>query len=253
MKKVFANWTYTPKDYFKEEILIKEKAYSITIKDGKVELIVKSIEKDDVIEIHSRYNGLVESFFMVELFNKRKTYELRVSSLKSQNEDGTFSLYLRPKSAKFIFTPSLKVSFKKFDKDGNIVVDSEETKKKKQVEFLKSLQSAINKDDKILDLFTSYKNSISDQDDELVHLYEIRDGLHSYFGSHANAVNALNLDATLWRDFGRLCNDPNLLQGRHRGKKLSKLRNATEEELKSARELAIKMIKSFITHLNNKE
>ena len=251
MKKVFANWTYTPKDYFKEEIKIDENDYSLKIFEGTVELVIKNVEDNDAAETHSKYSEFIESFFMNELFKKRYLYEIKPSTLNSKNDDGSVTIYLKPKRNSISVTFSSEVTWTKYDKDGNVITDSEEEKKKKQIDLLKKLQNALNKDELIKGLFESFKNSIKDPDNELVHLYEIRDAIQVHFGSKKNAVTELKITTKEWSDIGRLCNELPLLQGRHRGQKRAQIRNASRDELKLARELSLKLIESCIEYFNS--
>lgn len=250
MKKVFANWTYKPKDFFTDSIFVEEADYIISIKDGKVELIVEAADDDEVSDTHSKYEYLIESFFMRALLNKRMDYELKVSTLKSKNDDGSSTIYMKMNPIKVSLTTSI-VKLGILDEDGNEIIDDEEYKKRKQYELLEKLQKALNKTELLKGLFDSYKNSIKDPENELVHLYEIRDGLHRYFGSNSNSISALGMTAKEWNDLGRLCNGLPLNEGRHRGLYLDQLRDATKEEMKIAREISIKMIEAFIQYLSN--
>lgn len=250
MKKVVAKWTYTPNDYFDTEILIENENQSITIKDGVIELKLSESDDADVSETHSKYIGYVESFLMVGLLNKRKNYELRASTLTSTNADGSVSTFVKLTPASSTIEVALKISYRKMDKDGNVIFDSIEEEKKKQVELLNKIQTALNKDPLVKGLFESYKNSISDPENELVHIYEIRDALQNHFRSKSKALEKLNLTTKEWSDFGTICNEKPLKEGRHRGQMKGKLRNASKEELKLAREISIKMINAFIDYLN---
>ena len=91
---------------------------------------------------------------------------------------------------------------------------------------------------------------MSDPDDELVHLYEIRDALSTKFGSEKAARNALKISYDNWSRFGQLCNDEPLRQGRHRGKKYE-ARDATNAELSEARRIAQAMIEGYLRYLDS--
>lgn len=252
MKKVIANWTYTPKDYLEDETLVEESGYAINIKDGDVELVINEEDETNVSETHSKYSDLVESFFMNELLNKRQAYELKASTLKFVGEDGSISHFLKVKRANVSIEFATELSFKKLDKDGKVIYDSKEEKKKRQAELLIKLQNALHSDELVKGLFESYKNAITDPDNELVHLYEIRDALLNRFGSKAEALKILSIEGNDWSDLGRICNELPLKEGRHRGQMKGKLRNASKEELKLAREISLKMIESSIDYVNKK-
>ena len=88
-----------------------------------------------------------------------------------------------------------------------------------------------------------------DPDNELVHLYEIRDGLSKRFGDERAAKSALGIAPSAWSRIGQLCNDEALRQGRHRGKSVGGLRDATDAELMEARGIARSMIESYLQYL----
>jgi hypothetical protein len=94
-------------------------------------------------------------------------------------------------------------------------------------------------------MLMSYSRSISDPSDEFVHLYEIRDALSTYYGSDQNARAALNISYSQWQRFGVLTSVTPLEQGRHRGKNMSSLRTASNEELEKARSIARNWIVAF--------
>lgn len=54
-----------------------------------------------------------------------------------------------------------------------------------------------------------------------------------------------------WGKLGELANGPALKQGRHRGKNSGNLRNATAEELKTARIIAKDMIHQYLRYIED--
>ena len=88
-----------------------------------------------------------------------------------------------------------------------------------------------------------------DPDNELVHLYEIRDALQDKFGGKNPACYELGLNLVDWGRLGDLAN--NRKQGRHRGQQVGALHDATNEELNEARTIARKMILGYLEFLEN--
>lgn len=88
-----------------------------------------------------------------------------------------------------------------------------------------------------------------DSNNELVHLYEIRDALSVKFGGETSARAALAITSSQWSRLGQLCNIEPLRQGRHRGKTSGALRDASEAELTEARGIARAMIEAYLQHL----
>jgi hypothetical protein len=83
-----------------------------------------------------------------------------------------------------------------------------------------------------------------------VHLYEIRDALSQHFGGGSAATAALQISSAQWSRLGQLSNNEPLTQGRHRGKQLGVLRDATNAELTEARDIARAMIESYLAYLH---
>jgi len=99
-------------------------------------------------------------------------------------------------------------------------------------------------------MLRSYDASVRDPNNELVHLYEIRDALSAKFGGENSARTALAITSTQWSRLGQLCNQEPLRQGRHRGKTGEALRDANEGELAEARGIARAMIEAYLQHLD---
>jgi len=93
---------------------------------------------------------------------------------------------------------------------------------------------------------------VNDPNNELVHLYEIRDTLSKKFGGENAACQALNISAAQWSRLGQLANNEPLRQGRHRGKNPGALRDATEAELTEARDITRQFVEAFLEYLERK-
>jgi hypothetical protein len=65
---------------------------------------------------------------------------------------------------------------------------------------------------------------------QFVRLYQIRDALVKRFGSERDAKEALGVTTSDWKFYGQMANDEPVVEGRHRGKSLGPLRNATTDE-----------------------
>lgn len=132
---------------------------------------------------------------------------------------------------------------------GRAVVDTKRDRVEKKVE-LAELAAAHASDHVLASMLRSFDTAVRDPDNELVHLYEIRDALVARFGTEAAARTAIKLDKKRWSTLGRLCNDEPLKQGRHRGSKPAvPLRDATEGELSEARDIARAMIEAYARSL----
>ena len=90
-----------------------------------------------------------------------------------------------------------------------------------------------------------------------MHLFDIVEALRTRFdGGNRDIKNRQGLDTDHYTDlnkFGHLANDAPVRQGRHPGKKVGQLRDATEEERKVARQVARQLIFGYLQHIDKKE
>ncbi len=176
---VVLEWTFSPPDYFETPIEILRDDYTMIIADGKAEAKIDSAIYDANPSMRAALrNALNYQFLAFQLFSHRK-YELSNSTII---RDG-FKEYILECGTATIKLTCGAVDFKKWDKDGNVVVDT----KRDRIEEKKRLADLINRhqaDDKVLGLLLqSYYASRRDPNNELVHLYEIRDALSSKFAA----------------------------------------------------------------------
>jgi hypothetical protein len=133
--------------------------------------------------------------------------------------------------------------------DGNIIADS----KRDRIERKKSLAELVSvhraSDGLLAAMLRSYSAGVRDPNNELVHLYEIRDALSVKFGGDNSARAAIAITASQWSRLGQLCNNDPLRQGRHRGKTGEALRDASEGELVEARGIVRAMIEAYLQYL----
>jgi hypothetical protein len=139
--------------------------------------------------------------------------------------------------------------FRVTDRNGNIFNDSKRDRIEKKKSFAELVASHHATDTLLASLLQSYNASVRDPNNELVHLYEIRDALSTKFRGENATRKALSMSASRWSRFGQLCNDEPLRQGRHRGKTGGVLRDATEDELTEARGIAQAMIDGYLQYL----
>jgi hypothetical protein len=176
-----------------------------------------------------------------------KGYELAKPSLIRVRADGRRDYFVELEPA-VIRVIAGSVDTLVTDRDGNVIADS----RKERADRKKSIAERISahSGDAVLSLMlSSYDNAVRDADNELVHLYEIRDALAKHFGSETQARQALGIPKSSWSRLGQLCNDAPLRQGRHRGKTGAAQRDATDSELEEARSMARSMIDAYLTKL----
>ena len=247
---VVLEWKFSPPDYFEEPIHIKRDDYIMTISNGTVEARIRPEIYDKDQSMRDRlYSSLNDRFLGVQLFS-HKPYELSKASMYRLHPDGRKDITIFPESCVMTMTmgePDIIVT----DKDGNIISDSKKARVQKKRELAELVEKYRQKDSFVASLLKSYNEAVNDPDNELVHLYEIRDAIAEKFGGEPGARSGLGITGTQWSRLGKLANDEPLKQGRHRGKNPGILRDATEGELKEARGIARNLVEAYLDYLES--
>jgi hypothetical protein len=246
---VVFEWQYSPPNYFEEKICILRSDYTMTIAEGKVEARIDSALHDSNPGMRQAlHDALNDRFLGVQLLS-HTAYELSRSSMIRLHPDGRRDIYLDAQPGEFVLTGET-VDIQITKKDGTLVADS----KRDRIEKKKLLAELVSKyratDETLASMLRSHDAELRDPDNELVHLYEIRDALSKKFGSEAAAKSALGITSSSWSRLGGLSNNEPLRQGRHRGKTGGTLRDATEAELKEARGIAQAMVEAYVQRLD---
>lgn len=242
---VILDWTFTPPNYFEEEITISRPQYTMTIGDGTAQAQIDSVVFDANPSLQEELHcDLLSRFAGIQLLTHRP-YELSNPTVSRVHPDGRRDVFVQAQTAIHAVS-GMTADIQLVGKEGNIVSDS----KRDRVETKKRLAELIATNrptDRLLDaLLRSHDAAVRDPGNELVHLYEIRDALSKKFGGEKAARAALSIRSSDWSRFGRICNDEPLRQGRHRGKTGPALRDATKAELEEARRIARDMIVAYL-------
>jgi len=245
---IVLEWSFSPPDFFEDSIHLERDNYEMTIENGKVVAKIKPpvfetnpTMRDDLT------NSLNDRFLGVQLLT-HKPYQLSKASMCRLHPDGRrdITVFAEPCVARATVTAEIIIT----DKDGNVIIDSKRDRitKKKQ---LSDLSEKYRKSDPtVASVFNSYKMAVNEPNNELVHLYEIRDALSKRFGGESAARQALSISSQEWSRLGLLANHEPLKQGRHRGKNIGVLRDATESELIEARHIGRAFVEAYILYLD---
>jgi len=245
---VVFEWTFSPSDFFEEPIEIVRDDYTMTIENGKAKARMDSTTYEANPSIRQTlHEGLNDRFLGFQLVNHR-AYKLSRSAMTRVHPDGRRGLSLAAEVAAVSITgrPALII----LGKDGSVICDPKRDRFEKAERLADLVSTYHSCDETVASLVRSHKDSVHEPDHELVHLYEIRDALTKRFGRKEEALSALGISSADWNDFGTLCNDPALSQGRHCGKAGTALRHATESELVAARRIALDMIEAYLQYLD---
>lgn len=246
---VVLEWKFSPPDYFEAPIELARDDYTLTIVDGKAEARIDSATYDANPSMRQTlHDALNDRFLGVQVLSHR-AYELSRSTMTRVHPDGRRNIFVEVEPARVVMTAH-PVDFQVRDRDGKIVADS----KRDRIEKKKSLADLVStyraSDGILASLLRSHAAAVRDPNNELVHLYEIREALSVKFGGEKALRSALGISSSDWSRFGELCNNEPLRQGRHRGRTRGALRDATEAELAEARSIASVMIEAYLRYLD---
>lgn len=247
---VVLEWKFSPPDYFEEPIHIKRDDYVMTINNGAVEARIRPEIYDKDQSMRDRLHiSLNDRFLGVQLFS-HKPYELSKASMYRLHPDGRKDITIFPEPIVITVSmgePDIIVK----DKDGNVISDSRHERIHRKEELSELAEKYHQKDPLVASVLRSYNKAVNDPDNELVHLYEIREAMAKHFGDESSAQNILGISRKQWSKLGKLANDEPLRQGGHRGKNLGGLRDATEGELKEARSISRNIVEAYLDYLES--
>ena len=243
-------WKYSPSTYLEEPISISFEGGDLEIKEG---IAIANIDPEVFHENSSIKGDLtreIESRLHAVQIMMHKDYDLSKPARTDIGEDGIKNHFLEVESC--VVTMSVgTVDLVVKDKDGNVVSDSKRERLDKQEQFAQLVSKHRSADATLDQMLKSYQKSVKDPDDELVHLYEIRDSLSQRFGSKKNAITKLGITSNDWDEIGKVANTLPLKQGRHRGKSVGALRDAELSELQKARKSVVYLIEKYLEYLES--
>jgi hypothetical protein len=247
---VVLEWKFSPRDYFEEVIEIARQEYTMTIADGQAHAKIDSaIYEANPNMRQNLHDALNDRFLGVQLLTHR-AYEISRSTMTRVHPDGRRDIFIEPEPTRIGISDG-PVDLQVTDKDGNVIADSKRDRIEKKKSLAELVTSHRATDDLLTSLLSSYTAAVRDPNNELVHLYEIREALSMKFGGENVTRTALGISAPQWSRLGQLCNDAQLRQGRHRGKTGGALRDTTEGELTEARSIARSMIEAYLQYLED--
>ena len=248
IEQIVVEWNYEPKDYFEDNFTIKYDHYGIEIDSGIATARIAPKYIDKIDEIIIEVNQDLESRFLAVQVMTHQKYNLGKPSRYDLKKDGTKKLYIQVDDMIFVTSVS-SVDLIVHDANGNVISDTKQDRVDMKKWFSETSAKFRIKDQTLNQMLKSYSSSVSDPNNELVHLYEIRDAASNKFGGENSARSKLGITKKEWSDFGLLANQKPLLQGRHRGSNVGELRQADVSELETARKIASKIVENYMIHL----
>ena len=244
-------WSYTPKDYFEEPYEEDNGNYSLEIDDGHATVTMDAQRYDNNAEVLDEIFKEIEGLFAGAQLINHGPYELRQTgrTMYRKRPEGPGSISILAGPAK-ISVSAGSIDVKITDAEGNVTADTRADRIRERKELAQMAARHRPNDDVAKAILNSYDAAVRDRDNELVHLYEVYEALVSRFGGEEDVRSQLGVSRRRRRRLTTLANKEPLKQGRHRGYHVGQLRDATNEELNDAREIARSMIRAYLEYLD---
>lgn len=214
-------------------------------------LFSKKYNKSDRIpeNLIDEIGNEIDCMFMAVQLETAKPYKLsKAYSFHHVQANGRKSVTVRPEPLSVtvaVAGPDVKVT----DPKGKVIEDTRAERIHRKEGFATLAFKYGSKDKTALSVLRSFRASINDPGNSLIHLYEIEDALKKEFCNRDRVLTALNMSGAKWDRLHKLANDEPLKEGRHRGSFVGELRNVTKEELEGARKIAQEMIHKYLRYL----
>ncbi len=252
IEQIIVEWNYKPNDYFEGNFTVEYDNCAIEIRSGTATAIIDPIHINKIDEIINKLTqDLISRFLAVQVMTHQK-YNLGKPSRHDLKKDGIKNISIQVEDlvcVSDIFPADIIIG----DANGNVISDTKQERIDKKKWFSETSARFRIKDQTLNQMLKSYSSSVSDPNNELVHLYEIRDAVSKEFGNESNTRSKLNITKKEWSDFGLMANKKPLLQGRHRGKNAGELRLADFAELNTVRKIASKIVENYLIYLEEND
>lgn len=249
IQKTDLEFSYTPTDLFEGAMQLELTGFgSATIDAGKA--IVTLLRPTNPVPrpLLDKVTNALRTVFEARSIITRRDFALGLPNATHYEEDGRRHAVIYAEGASMIMM-GLDAHVQITDASGTVIVDSRLEKQRAETAFIERVAAKAPQSLTLQRMLQSFRRSITDPANELVHLYELLDAARKHYGSELAARQALQITKKEWSTLGELANHRPLREGRHRGEHLDGLRSATPDELATARIIARKILEAFLNTL----
>ncbi|MFC2142631.1 hypothetical protein ACFLR7_06835 [Acidobacteriota bacterium] len=248
---VVLEWIFTPPDYFEEPFRVDRDNYEMTIENGKVEARMEAQYYDSEPDLWIKLHESLYARFLVAQILNAKPFELPTPNMIRILPDGKRHRRMFADSGEYKLHGQ-PIDFRHTAANGDVLSDT----RRERIEKRESLSELVEKHREgnatLQSLLNSLQSSVLDRDNELIHLYEVREALAKKLGGEDEICSTLGISKKEWSELGRLANYEPLKQGRHRGNHASEMRDATEDELIKARRISQTLLEKYLDYLDER-
>ncbi len=247
-EKFELEWIFQPPDFFEQKIEVADAQFTLELEAGLAKAVVNATIFDGNSEVAARIERSVKARLDAQKLVRHKPYQLGNSVQKRVDSGGNVHTLIFAEMVEVLYAEDRTDGVVR-SADGTIIGDTYSRRLAADKAFGDQV-TAHDTDPLLAKLLSSFAKAVDDPNNELVHLYEIREALATTLGGETKARAALNVSKAGWSKLGSLCNNEPLKQARHRGKDLSGLRDATASELHEARAIARSLLDGYLSILD---
>lgn len=263
-KESVFTWAFEPENFFRlgeEELECELGDCRLVIRDGVVDAVVPDLRAvEGWPNLHDIKRGLrrgIEQFLDSQAIWTHKTYQLSYETCAiPASLDDALDRVLRVSATQGVKVIGY-VASQVVGPDGKVVSDSRAERKRRSKEFGRLTRAYYEHDPTAYFIIRRYRTAIEDPDNEFIHLFDILEALKDRFDEGGREIRQrLDVDKDKFNAFCTLANNPNekpVLQGRHKGRNIEELREATDEELSIARHVARELVFEYLRFLDQQE
>lgn len=243
-------WPYRPHDFFESGYRLRSGEFDLVADAGRVVITLNTPQDPLPDQLRDRLHSDVEGLFLLRQLQVHRKFELENPRVYQHHTGGRRSVAVSVGGNMSVGLISGHVDVVVRDAEGNIRRDTKAERIREHTRSLHILLPKVRTSSALRSMLASYRAATNDPDNELVHLYEIRDALVKHYGTEREARSHLGISKAEWQRLGFLANKEPLKEGRHRGAHPSALRPASAVELSEARGTVRRWITAFATGLN---
>jgi len=249
IQKTDIEFSYTPIDLFEDPIQVELTGFgSAAIDAGRAVVTLLQPTNPLPRPLLDQVTNALQTVFEARSIITRRDFVLGVPNATHYEGDGRRHNVIYAEGASVIMI-GLNGHVQIADASGTVIVDSRLEQQRAETKFVERIAAKAPQSPTLRHMLQSFRRSITDPANELVHLYELLDAARKQYGSEQAARQALQIMRREWSTLGELANHRPLREGRHRGGHLDGLRSATPDELAAARIIARKILEAFLNTL----
>jgi hypothetical protein len=242
--KTTLDFSYVPADMFEGETSVPVEQGAVVFSTGAAILTLTAPANPVGTHLIQAATASIRAVLQARQVLTRRSFELRGPNITHHRENGGRDVVIIAGTGQLKIT-GFSADVRITSADGTVVRDTRIERLVHDRAFMQRLAAKAATSPTLRRMLESFSQSVSDPGNELVHLYEIRDAAVEHFDGDSQARKRLGISKADWSTLGRLANDEPLKQGRHRGKQIDGLRDATSEELGQARTIGRRILEAL--------